>query len=253
MPRQIVKRNVYGGETNSLMLGANQFNQRTVNLNGPRTFNQEPRDNFFASGFDLAHNSYQKVHHHVRVPFVPPTAYSFVPDPFANQQLPNFMLQKPYRSSSVSSQGSVDKRELPIPPKNNHMYHETRYKTELCRQFEEYGNCEYADRCLFAHGTHELKEMKNRHPKYKSELCSSFDELGLCQFGKRCSFRHQQPEFNVLYNELMKPIPCDMKWPDLDPVQREKDMMNQMFDMCMPYVSDEARLPVFIKMCARHF
>ena len=92
-----------------------------------------------------------------------------------------------------------EKRRLPPPPHSNVMYHESRYKTvcervswsskqegidsvsrlslslslallqELCRQFEELGDCEYGDRCLFAHGMEELKHIPFRHPKFKTE------------------------------------------------------------------------------------
>uniref|UniRef100_F6WNM4 mRNA decay activator protein ZFP36 n=1 Tax=Monodelphis domestica TaxID=13616 RepID=F6WNM4_MONDO len=46
----------------------------------------------------------------------------------------------------------------------------SRYKTELCRPFEENGACKYGDKCQFAHGIHELRSL-TRHPKYKTELC----------------------------------------------------------------------------------
>lgn len=81
------------------------------------------------------------------------------------------------------------RRPIPPPPQNNVMFHESRYKTvsqvdavsrhvceplcsplqELCRQFEELGDCEYGDRCLFAHGMDELKNIPHRHPKFKTE------------------------------------------------------------------------------------
>uniref|UniRef100_A0A8C6US46 mRNA decay activator protein ZFP36 n=1 Tax=Neogobius melanostomus TaxID=47308 RepID=A0A8C6US46_9GOBI len=44
----------------------------------------------------------------------------------------------------------------------------TRYKTELCRPFEENGSCKYGEKCQFAHGYHELRSL-SRHPKYKTE------------------------------------------------------------------------------------
>ncbi|KAL2306025.1 hypothetical protein Nmel_003925 [Mimus melanotis] len=39
----------------------------------------------------------------------------------------------------------------------------TRYKTELCRPFEESGACKYGEKCQFAHGFHELRSL-TRHP-----------------------------------------------------------------------------------------
>ncbi|KAH3711641.1 mRNA decay activator protein ZFP36L1-like [Dreissena polymorpha] len=65
----------------------------------------------------------------------------------------------------------------------------SRYKTELCRPFEENGHCKYADKCQFAHGAHELKSLQ-RHPKYKTELCRTFHSKGFCPYGPRCNFVH---------------------------------------------------------------
>lgn len=64
-----------------------------------------------------------------------------------------------------------------------------RYKTELCRSFQENGACKYGDKCQFAHGTHELRSMQ-RHPKYKTELCRTFHAAGYCPYGPRCHFVH---------------------------------------------------------------
>lgn len=49
----------------------------------------------------------------------------------------------------------------------------SRYKTELCRPFEEFGVCKYGDKCQFAHGINELRSLA-RHPKYKTELCRTY-------------------------------------------------------------------------------
>lgn len=65
-----------------------------------------------------------------------------------------------------------------------------RYKTELCRSFQENGTCKYGDKCQFAHGYHELRSMM-RHPKYKSELCRTFHAQGYCPYGPRCHFVHE--------------------------------------------------------------
>ena len=61
------------------------------------------------------------------------------------------------------------------------------YKTELCRSWQ-FGQCKYNERCLFAHGEHELKPMKKpRHNKYKTELCVTFHTFGLCPYAARVS------------------------------------------------------------------
>ena len=67
-----------------------------------------------------------------------------------------------------------------------------RYKTELCRAYEERGQCRYGERCQFAHGIVELRSMQ-RHPKYKTELCRTYHTSGYCPYGARCHFVHNGP------------------------------------------------------------
>ena len=64
-----------------------------------------------------------------------------------------------------------------------------RYKTELCRPFDEHGACKYGDKCQFAHGRAELRPLP-RHPKYKTDLCRTYHTTGLCPYGPRCHFIH---------------------------------------------------------------
>ncbi|KAF3845178.1 hypothetical protein F7725_008341 [Dissostichus mawsoni] len=54
----------------------------------------------------------------------------------------------------------------PASPTGGSQVNSSRYKTELCRPFEENGSCKYGDKCQFAHGIHELRSL-SRHPKYK--------------------------------------------------------------------------------------
>ncbi|ROT82898.1 hypothetical protein C7M84_023926 [Penaeus vannamei] len=69
----------------------------------------------------------------------------------------------------------------------------SRYKTELCRPFEENGHCKYGEKCQFAHGQLELRTL-TRHPKYKTELCRTFHTIGFCPYGPRCHFIHNAEE-----------------------------------------------------------
>uniref|UniRef100_A0A3Q3IRG9 mRNA decay activator protein ZFP36 n=1 Tax=Monopterus albus TaxID=43700 RepID=A0A3Q3IRG9_MONAL len=66
-----------------------------------------------------------------------------------------------------------------------------RYKTELCRGFQETGSCKYGNKCQFAHGEAELRGMY-RHPKYKTEPCRTFYNFGYCPYGSRCHFIHEE-------------------------------------------------------------
>jgi hypothetical protein len=48
-----------------------------------------------------------------------------------------------------------------------------RKKYESCKNFREKGNCKYGDRCLFAHGDHELaKRGSEEDPKEKLQIAS---------------------------------------------------------------------------------
>uniref|UniRef100_A0A3P9CBC6 mRNA decay activator protein ZFP36 n=1 Tax=Maylandia zebra TaxID=106582 RepID=A0A3P9CBC6_9CICH len=81
-------------------------------------------------------------------------------------------------SSTVSAQ---------TPP----MVSSNRYKTELCRGFQETGSCKYGSKCQFAHGEAELRGLY-RHPKYKTEPCRTFYNFGYCPYGSRCHFIHEE-------------------------------------------------------------
>ncbi|KAG1152327.1 hypothetical protein G6F37_000515 [Rhizopus arrhizus] len=63
------------------------------------------------------------------------------------------------------------------------------YKTELCRNWEETGQCRYGTKCQYAHGAQDLREIE-RHPKYKTQKCRTFHKTGSCPYGARCTFRH---------------------------------------------------------------
>lgn len=69
----------------------------------------------------------------------------------------------------------------------------SRYKTELCRPFGENGHCKYGEKCQFAHGDAELRQIP-RHPKYKSERCRTYHTSGFCPYGPRCHFVHNEED-----------------------------------------------------------
>ena len=71
------------------------------------------------------------------------------------------------------------------------LLNQTRYKTEICRSFEESGQCKYGEKCQFAHGLDEVRQT-NRHPKYKTQMCRTFHSWGFCPYGPRCHFIHNE-------------------------------------------------------------
>jgi len=82
------------------------------------------------------------------------------------------------------------------------------YKTVLCSKWGQ-GLCTYGTKCMFAHGTNELRssngggggQPKVTSPQYKTVLCQQFMEGNGCQFGESCSFAHGHGEVrNVQMN-----------------------------------------------------
>lgn len=95
------------------------------------------------------------------------------------------------KAKSLEDQG---KKPLSSPTPNGSSSSSTlRYKTELCRPFQENGFCKYGDKCQFAHGEQDLRCLP-RHPKYKTELCRTYHTRGFCPYGMRCHFIHSIEE-----------------------------------------------------------
>lgn len=97
-------------------------------------------------------------------------------------------LSEPVERSTCSALANQQQQQ-----QRNNQGNSSRYKTELCRPFEESGTCKYGDKCQFAHGGHELRTLA-RHPKYKTELCRTFHTTGFCPYGPRCHFIHNADE-----------------------------------------------------------
>lgn len=80
----------------------------------------------------------------------------------------------------------------------------SRFKTELCNNLIELGSCKYGDRCHYAHGAHELRQVSRRHPKYRTEKCKNFELTGRCPFGPRCSYVHPKPDLDSMIEQLTR-------------------------------------------------
>ena len=66
-----------------------------------------------------------------------------------------------------------------------------KWKTEICRYWEMYGECKFGENCAFAHGDSELKQRKLTF-NYKTKPCKQFFEIGYCSYGSRCQFSHKK-------------------------------------------------------------
>merc|ERR1739848_501195 len=71
-----------------------------------------------------------------------------------------------------------------------------RFKTEICRNFKERNKCIYGDRCQFAHGRQELRDVV-RNSKYKTKRCQKYWIAGYCAYGPRCNFLHYEEKDQV--------------------------------------------------------
>lgn len=72
-----------------------------------------------------------------------------------------------------------------------------KYKTELCKTFEETGYCPYVNKCRFAHGKNELFNKSLNLNNYKVKKCKSFYCETFCIYGSRCLFRHSDEKENI--------------------------------------------------------
>jgi len=164
--------------------------------------------------------------------------------------------------ASNFSRASSDRRRVPVPPKSNIMFQESRYKTEMCRQLQELGECFYGDRCLYAHGQYELKPAVGRHPKFKTQLCTAFHTEGYCSFGSRCSFIHSKPDTDLLLkvldpkvkNPILESDEFDNQFSEILS-QKRFNLKTDDIDFSLSSHFDSScscdRLPIFVNICTK--
>ena len=73
-----------------------------------------------------------------------------------------------------------------------------KYKTELCKNFEETGRCKFGKKCKFAHGKEEMKVKAYVGLQYKTKPCEKFYNLGFCPYGNRCLYLHDCSQTGML-------------------------------------------------------
>ena len=74
------------------------------------------------------------------------------------------------------------------------------YKTEICRNWDESGECRYGRSCQFAHGGAELRTVQ-RHCQWKTKTCLAWINGG-CTYGSRCCYAREPPLFLFLFLSL---------------------------------------------------
>lgn len=88
--------------------------------------------------------------------------------------------------------------------------HNTKYKTELCKNWLERGTCPYGNKCQFAHGPSDMR-VREHKPAYKTRPCQAFVETGMCAYGVRCKYRHgddDEQRLLALQEELLGSAVC---------------------------------------------
>ena len=72
---------------------------------------------------------------------------------------------------------------------------QTKYKTELCKNWIEVGFCRYRNQCMFAHGHSEVV-LPEIEPMRKDKNCKTFFKTGQCPYGVRCQYQHEHRHIN---------------------------------------------------------
>jgi hypothetical protein len=84
------------------------------------------------------------------------------------------------------------------PPAPRHLNKKTNtlYKTEMCRNWAEMGECRYGRSCQFAHGKRELRTV-HRHGQWKTKTCLAWLNGG-CTYGSRCCYAREYCLLHIL-------------------------------------------------------
>eukprot|EP01016_Furgasonia_blochmanni_P003361 TRINITY_DN11318_c0_g1_i1.p2 TRINITY_DN11318_c0_g1~~TRINITY_DN11318_c0_g1_i1.p2 ORF type:complete len:194 (+),score=30.51 TRINITY_DN11318_c0_g1_i1:210-791(+) len=80
--------------------------------------------------------------------------------------------------------------DAPAFGESNHYHEDVKFKTELCKNWDEFGDCPYKTKCRFAHGREELRQKVDRRQTKKT--CLAFRKSGACSYGTRCIYLHKK-------------------------------------------------------------
>ena len=65
-----------------------------------------------------------------------------------------------------------------------------KFRTEMCKNFDQTGHCQFGDRCSFAHSKNQIMMKTNLPVNYKTKMCRKYQLNGYCPYGVRCQFKH---------------------------------------------------------------
>jgi len=107
----------------------------------------------------------------------------------------------------------------------SHFQNSRKYKTEMCRNFELKGFCQWGQNCCYAHGKAELRTKTSTNESYKTKICRNFFEQGYCSYGSRCQYFHFKD--NEIYKELLDSLETKIIIKMREPTQVSMDAILQ--------------------------
>ncbi|GAX82738.1 hypothetical protein CEUSTIGMA_g10164.t1 [Chlamydomonas eustigma] len=81
------------------------------------------------------------------------------------------------------------------------------HKSIICKAWKAGKICPFADRCMFAHGVHELQMPKQKSKQdgtnlYKTSICNTWKVQSSCNMGHKCNFAHGDHELRLRGNNF---------------------------------------------------
>lgn len=71
-----------------------------------------------------------------------------------------------------------------------------KYKSEICKYWEN-SNCPYGPRCIYAHGSSDLRNPFVHRRLYKTKHCASWAQQNCCPYGAKCQFQHPVSDIDL--------------------------------------------------------
>eukprot|EP01022_Parablepharisma_sp_SALTPOND_P011725 TRINITY_DN1497_c0_g2_i1.p1 TRINITY_DN1497_c0_g2~~TRINITY_DN1497_c0_g2_i1.p1 ORF type:complete len:409 (-),score=30.46 TRINITY_DN1497_c0_g2_i1:105-1331(-) len=119
-------------------------------------------------------------------PYILISLIAFMAYPYQTKIQPQAASMVPTTSALYQPFGSAHENSATIVQPET----DEKYKTELCKNWVQYGHCSYGSKCRFAHGQEDLVNKQIYNPKYKSKKCEGFHTTFYCPYGGRCNFIH---------------------------------------------------------------
>jgi len=123
--------------------------------------------------------------------------FNFPTTLFKTPLTPSIIIDQPTLYNSLATQqlflsvGIADSLNTPTRPSGD-LNFSSKYKTEMCKNWEVTGMCNFSETCAFAHGGSELRPKLHVSTKYKTKKCRQYFTTGLCAYGRRCQFLHDE-------------------------------------------------------------